>query len=78
MLRVEIFFMRALEIAFFTGLVGCVVTVVLSWISIFGDELSRKEDSRPADPIEHSQLSRSNLFHSELRRQEGLGTGLRR
>ena len=78
MTRVEIFLIRALEVMFFTGLAGCAVTVVLSWISIFGGEFSNEEDSRPAGPIEHPQSSRNNLLHSELRRQEELGGGLRR
>src|SRR5579859_3287507 len=69
MLRVEIFLIRVLEITFFTGLAGCAVTVVLSWLSIFGGEFSKEEDPRPVGPIEHSQSSRNNLLHSELRRQ---------
>ena len=78
MLRVETFLIRVLEITFFTGLGGCAITVVLSWISIFGGELSKEEDWRPADPIGHSQSSRNNyLFHSELRRQEDSISGLR-
>jgi hypothetical protein len=35
--------MRALEVAFFTGLIGCAVVVVWSWISIFKDGFSKKD-----------------------------------
>lgn len=33
-LRVAIFAMRTLEVMFFTGLLGCAVVVILSWISV--------------------------------------------
>jgi hypothetical protein len=32
--------MRLIEIMFFTGLAGCVLVVVISWISILKDGLS--------------------------------------
>lgn len=40
-LRLMIFAVRAVEITFFTGLIGCVVVVVMSWISVGGDAFSR-------------------------------------
>ncbi len=78
MLRVEIFLIRVLQITFFTGLVGCAVTVVLSWISIFGGELLGRGESRPGDPIAPSQAIGNSFFHSDLRRQEKLSSGVRR
>lgn len=75
MLRVELVLMRALEITFFTGLAGCALTVVLSWISIFGSEL-KEEEPRPADPIKQSPSHWSSFFHSELKRHEELTGGL--
>jgi hypothetical protein len=33
------FLVRVIELMFFTGVAGCVVTIVLSWYSIFKDEL---------------------------------------
>jgi len=38
-----IFATRVIEIMFFTGIVGCALVVVISWISIFKDGFS---DSR--------------------------------
>jgi hypothetical protein len=35
--------MRFLEGAFFTGLIGCVLVVVISWISIFTTVFRRGE-----------------------------------
>ncbi|MDR3740178.1 MAG: hypothetical protein P4L40_14285 [Terracidiphilus sp.] len=34
---------RALEVVFFTGLAGCALAVVFSWISIFGTVFKRGE-----------------------------------
>lgn len=34
--------MRVVEVLFFTGLVGCVSTVVLSWISVGRDSFFNK------------------------------------
>ena len=33
-LRLAVFAIRVLEVAFFTGLIGCAVAVILSWISV--------------------------------------------
>jgi hypothetical protein len=35
--------MYALEILFFTGVVGCAVVVVVSWVSIFGDGFTGRD-----------------------------------
>lgn len=35
-----IWLMRALEVAFFTGLIGCALVVIFSWISILKDGFS--------------------------------------
>jgi hypothetical protein len=35
-----LFLTHVIEIMFFTGLVGCVAVVAISWISIFGDGFS--------------------------------------
>jgi hypothetical protein len=39
-----IYVMRALEVMFFTGLSGCVVVVIISWITVGRDSFSRKGD----------------------------------
>lgn len=44
MVAVGIFFMRLLEVLFFTGLIGCSAVVVFSWISIFGSGFSNHDD----------------------------------
>ena len=41
--RICIWLMRALEIAFFTGLIGCAFVVIFSWISIFRDGFTKKD-----------------------------------
>jgi hypothetical protein len=35
-----VFAMRIVEILFFTGLIGCAVVVVVSWVSIFKEGFS--------------------------------------
>jgi hypothetical protein len=35
--------MRVLEVAFFTGLAGCAVVVILSWISVGKDSFSQED-----------------------------------
>ena len=35
--------MRILEVVFFTGVAGCLVTIALSWYSIFKDEFTSDE-----------------------------------
>jgi hypothetical protein len=37
-----VFAVRALEVLFFTGLSGCLVVVILSWISVGKDSFSDK------------------------------------
>jgi len=46
-LRLEVFCMHFFEVTFFTGLVGCCLVVVISWISIFAEGFSDKEDIPP-------------------------------
>jgi hypothetical protein len=36
-----VWIMRALEVSFFTGIIGCALTVLFSWVSIFGGEFRR-------------------------------------
>ena len=38
--RLAVFAMRVLEVMFFTGLLGCAVVVVLSWISVGRDSFT--------------------------------------
>ena len=35
-----IFLVRIIELMFFSGIAGCVVTIVASWYSIFKDEFT--------------------------------------
>jgi hypothetical protein len=37
--------MRVLEVLFFAGIAGCVLVVLISWISIFGSEFRRDNRS---------------------------------
>jgi hypothetical protein len=39
--------MRAVEVMFFAGLIGCSLVVVFSWISIFKDGFSDKDEHEP-------------------------------
>jgi hypothetical protein len=41
--KVCIFVTHVLELAFFAGLVGCVLMIILSWIDIFSDSFTRDE-----------------------------------
>jgi hypothetical protein len=34
---------RVLEVMFFTGLIGCALMIIVSWIEIFADGLSDDE-----------------------------------
>ena len=62
MMAVGVFFIRVLTFLFFTGLAGCCIVVLLSWISIFGSEFSRKPDKDSADdhPLTHPSHSASH------------------
>jgi hypothetical protein len=40
--NIALFAMHALELLFFTGLVGCVAVVIISWISVGKDSFSTK------------------------------------
>lgn len=59
MLRFEIFCMRLVEVLFFTGLIGCAVAVVLSWISIFKNEFAGVDKSAP---VENSSSSLAQTY----------------
>jgi hypothetical protein len=48
---------RVLEVMFFTGLIGCSLVVVISWVSIFKDGFSDKDE-------------RSSGFHEDNHRQQ--------
>jgi len=39
--------MRFIEILFFTGLIGCTLVVVISWISIFKEGFSDPGNTKP-------------------------------
>ncbi|HEY1803114.1 MAG TPA: hypothetical protein VGG45_01415 [Terracidiphilus sp.] len=41
--NLTVFAIRAFELLFFIGLVGCFVVVILSWISVGKDSFSRSE-----------------------------------
>ncbi len=43
MLRLETFCVRLLEITFFSGLAGCALVVVCSWVSIFKSGFSDRD-----------------------------------
>jgi hypothetical protein len=36
---------RAVEILFFTGLIGCVFVVIISWVSIFKEGFSKPKSA---------------------------------
>jgi hypothetical protein len=42
--RILGFAARVLEVMFFTGLVGCVLTIIVSWVEIFSDGFSKDEE----------------------------------
>ena len=41
--RIFEFVARVLEVMFFTGLVGCVLTIIVSWVEICSDGFSKDE-----------------------------------
>jgi len=41
--HVDVWLMRALDLVFFSGLIGCALVVIFSWISIFRDGFSKKD-----------------------------------
>ncbi len=75
MVQLGRFFMHLLVTLFFIGLVGCAVTVVLSWISIFASEFSRSKDSQ-AEALLEGQVSSSKIADRSVRssKQEERGT----
>jgi hypothetical protein len=38
-----VWLMGAVEVMFFTGLIGCSLVVIISWVSIFKDGFSNKD-----------------------------------
>jgi hypothetical protein len=38
--HIEIGIMRIFEVVFFTGIAGCVVTILVSWYLIFKEEMT--------------------------------------
>ena len=40
-MRIGIWIMKVLEVAFFTGLAGCVAVVAISWVVILKESLSK-------------------------------------
>jgi hypothetical protein len=42
--RFAVWTMRILELAFFSGIVGCALVVIFSWISILKDGFSGKRE----------------------------------
>jgi hypothetical protein len=42
-LTVSIWVMRVLEVAFFAGITGCLLVVVISWVSIFAEGFKHGE-----------------------------------
>jgi hypothetical protein len=40
-MRIEIIIMRVIEVAFFTGLIGCAAVVVISWVSILKEGFTK-------------------------------------
>jgi hypothetical protein len=49
---------RIVEIVFFSGVAGCVVTIILSWYSIFRDELIPQAPVPEANGHRTSQAKR--------------------
>ena len=45
-----IFLVRIVEVVFFTGVAGCVVTIVASWYSIFKEEFTSEPDLPSVHP----------------------------
>jgi hypothetical protein len=41
--KLAVLAMRVLEVTFFTGLAGCAVVVILSWISVGKDSFSQED-----------------------------------
>ena len=41
--QIAVWFMKLIEILFFAGLIGCAVTVLISWVSIFKEGFSNDD-----------------------------------
>ncbi|KAA6460933.1 hypothetical protein DYQ86_11675 [Acidobacteria bacterium AB60] len=58
---------RLIEVLFFTGLAGCSIVVVLSWLSIFKSEFFDKEDMKTdAIPVVTQQPTAYRFIQSDL------------
>lgn len=49
-MTIAIFLIRLLEVMFFTGLAGCAVVVLVSWISIFKSGFSNEDKTKNGMP----------------------------
>lgn len=58
--------MRVLELLFFSGLTGCAVVVVFSWISIFKSGFSSKDEIKIRDKSAVRQPGPYDYTHPEL------------
>jgi len=65
-----IWLFRVLEVMFFTGLFGCSLVVVISWISIFKDGFSDEEDHSSDFHDEHLREQRRIASLSTRREDE--------
>lgn len=62
-----IFCIRALEILFFTGLAGCSLVVVISWVSILKSGLSDKDDMKMDEiPASTQQAAAYRFTHPDF------------
>lgn len=41
--RIAVFAIHIIEVMFFTGLLGCIVVVIISWISVGRDSFSGRD-----------------------------------
>ncbi len=60
------FCVRLVEILFFTGLTGCAVVVVLSWISIFASGFSNEDDIKRSDEVVVTGRTSYKFMHPDL------------
>jgi hypothetical protein len=50
---------HVVEVVFFTGLIGCVFVVAISWVSVGRDAFSRDTESE-LHPVESNQKTRND------------------
>lgn len=67
--RIELFFVRLVEVLFFIGLGGCAIVVALSWISIFKSGFSDAEESNGSERVgvrsDRGTQSRKDSFRAQ-------------